>query len=269
MFDHYLALWGLVPDGVPILTRAARLLPVRRNGEAAMLRVTILEEARGGDVLMSWWEGRGAARVIASDGDAVLLERALGDRSLVDYARNGRDDEATHIICDVVADLHAPRDKPLPDLISLDRWFEALWPAAETHGGILERSAAAARALLATPRDVGVLHGDVHHGNILDFGARGWLAIDPNRIGGERGYDYANVFCNPDMDFPDPPVAVLPERFQRRLEIVVVRSGMERVRLLEWILAYTGLSAAWIIGDGDHPAVDLALAELALAELER
>jgi len=24
-----------------------------------------------------------------------------------------------------------------------------------------------------------VLHGNIHHRNILDFGARGWLAIDP------------------------------------------------------------------------------------------
>jgi streptomycin 6-kinase len=71
------------------------------------------------------------------------------------------------------------------------------------------------------------------------------------------------------MDFPDPPVAVQPERFHRRLEIVVAKSGMERERLLQWILAYTGLSAAWMIGDGDHPAVDLAVAELALAEIER
>jgi type IV secretion system protein VirD4 len=36
--------------------------------------------------------------------------------------------------------------------------------------------------LLAEPRDVGVLHGDLHHDNVLDFGARGWLAIDPNDI---------------------------------------------------------------------------------------
>ena len=32
------------------------------------------------------------------------------------------------------------------------------------------KSAAAARDLLATPRDVVVLHGDIHHDNILDFG---------------------------------------------------------------------------------------------------
>ena len=53
--------------------------------------------------------------------------------------------------------------------------------AAASHGGILVRCAQTARALLAQPREVGVLHGDLHHGNVLDFGVRGWLAIDPKR----------------------------------------------------------------------------------------
>jgi len=33
----------------------------------------------------------------------------------------------------------------------------------------------------AAPREVGVLYGDLHHGNVLNFDAHGWLAIDPKR----------------------------------------------------------------------------------------
>lgn len=267
MFDDYLARWELVPDGNRIVTRAARLLPVRWQGQAAMLRITIIEDAKGGDVLLRWWDGQGAARVLAVDGDALLLERAEGTRSLADYARNGRDDEATQIICDVVAELHAPRAKPLPDLIPLDHWFAALWPAAATHGGVLLHSAKVARSLLDGPREVGALHGDIHHDNILDFGSRGWLAIDPNRLVGERGFDYANLFCNPDLSDPSPPVAIRPEHFLRRLEIVVERAGIERQRMLAWILAWTGLSAAWFLGDGESADIDLRVAEIAAAEL--
>jgi streptomycin 6-kinase len=134
---------------------------------------------------------------------------------------------------------------------------------------VLARSAEAARTLFSDPREIGALHGDIHHDNILDFGARGWLAIDPNRLCGERGFDYANLFCNPDMDDPSRPVAVVPERFVRRLDIVIERSGLERARLLKWIIAYTGLSAAWLIGDGEGAEVDFAIAQLALAEIDR
>jgi streptomycin 6-kinase len=135
---------------------------------------------------------------------ALLLERAEGARSLAEYARNGRDDEATQIICDVVAELHVPRTKPLPDL------------------------------------------------------------IPP-----ERGFDHANLFCNPDLSDPCPPVAIRPERFLRRLEIVVERVGIERQRLLAWILAWAGLSVAWFLGDGESAEIDLRVSEIAATELAR
>ena len=44
---------------------------------------------------------------------------------------------------------------------------------------------------------------------------------------------------------------------------------LERKRLLYWILAWTGLSAAWFLGDGDPAAINLQIAELAAAELNR
>jgi streptomycin 6-kinase len=269
MFDGYLTLWNLTPDGAPVVTSGARLLPVRAGGEPAMLKVATEAEERFGGVLMAWWDGDGAARVLAMHGDAILLERAQGRRSLADLARDGRDDEATRIICDVIARLHAPRAGPLPDLVPLPVWFGALEPAAATFGGVLARAAATARLLLREPQQVRVLHGDIHHGNILDFGARGWLAIDPKRLQGEPGFDYANLFCNPDLDDPSRPVATSPDRFARRLDIVVERSGIERRRLLQWILAWTGLSAAWFIADRRSPAIDLRVAALALAAIDR
>jgi streptomycin 6-kinase len=50
---------------------------------------------------------------------------------------------------------------------------------------------------------------------------------------------------------------------------VVEAAGLERTRLLRWILAWTGLSAAWFLEDGASPAIDLHVAALAAAELDR
>ena len=179
MFDEYLRRWRLTPDGDPIVTHSSRLLPVRRDGAPAMLKIAVEAEEKRGGLLMAWWDGQGAARVLAQDGKALLLERAEGKDSLLDMAVNGRDDEASRIICAVIARLHAPRGPPPPDLIPLARWFQDLAPAAAAHGGILTLCTATSRRLLDSPQDVVVLHGDIHHGNILDFGPRGWLAIDP------------------------------------------------------------------------------------------
>jgi streptomycin 6-kinase len=215
-----------------------------------MLKLATEAEERFGAMLMDWWGGDGAARVLARDDDALLLERAEGTASLADMARNRRDDEACRVLCAVADRLHAPRPEPLPELVPLKHWFRELEPAAATHGGILACCAETAHTLLGEPREVGVLHGDLHHGNVLDFGVRGWLAIDPKGLLGERGFDFANIFTNPDLADPTRPVATEPGRFMQRLEVVVAAARLERRRLLRWILAWTGLSAAWLLSDG-------------------
>ena len=106
------------------------------------------------------------------------------------------------------------------------------------------------------------MHGDLHHDNVLDFGARGWLAIDPKRLVGERGFDFANIFCNPNF-----AAATAPGRLARQAAIVADATRLDRKRLLQWVLAYAGLSAAWILDDGDDAALDLAVAQIAANEL--
>lgn len=264
MFDSYLHRWSLISDGDPIITHSSHLLPVLWQERPAMLKVAVDIDERYGALLMQWWDGDGAAYVYAREDDAVLLERAMGKRSLLAMAMNGEDDEASHILCQTAARLHAPREKPLPDPVPLTRWFRDLEPAAAKHGGTLADCSAIANALLADPRDVAILHGDIHHGNILDFEERGWLAIDPKRLHGERGFDFANIFANEEL-----PTITDPARFRRQLAVVSAEAGLEPKRLLQWITAYSGLSAAWFLGDLNIEQAETALtvARIALAEL--
>src|SRR5882672_12385085 len=113
-----------------MVTPSSQLLPVRRHGVPAMLKVALTAEEKAGGALMAWWGGEGVARVLAHGGDAILLERAEDKVFLADLVRNGGDDEASRIICAVVVKLHAPPTKPLPDLVPLGRWFEELRRAA-------------------------------------------------------------------------------------------------------------------------------------------
>ena len=146
------------------------------------------------------------------------------------------------------------------------------------HGGPLRDCARIAAALLDAPADALPLHGDLHHDNVLDFGldfgqpgtggGRGWLAIDPKGLLGARGFDYGNLFSNPQQPGEvRSEVALRPGVFERRLGIAAAASGLEAACLLRWIAAYSGLSAAWIIDDGEDPALPLAIAGKALAAL--
>src|SRR5262249_45019865 len=126
VFDEYLQRWNLTIDGAPAMTATSGLLPVRRGDAAAMLKVAINGEGKRGNQLMIWGEGHGAARVLAHAEEAILMERADAGISLADLARDGRDDEASCIMCSVLRELHAPRVHVAPELIPLAHWFEPL-----------------------------------------------------------------------------------------------------------------------------------------------
>lgn len=241
-------------------THSSWVLPARHHGSPVMLKIARIPDEEAGYRLLTWWNGQGAARVYASTADALLMERATGSGDLAQMAWAGLDDEACQLLCETAARLHAPRPGPLPELHPLEEWFQPLFRQASNHTA-LSPAAAIARELLAAPREVGPLHGDLHHENVLDFGERGWLAIDPHGLLGERTFDYANIFTNPDLGDPSRSLATLPGRLEARLDIVLAATGLEPERLLRWIIAWTGLSAAWFIGDGDDQcaAIDLTI----------
>ena len=262
MFGPYLRRWNLSSDGQPIATHSSDLLPVRFGDTPAMLKIARSEEERRGASLMAWWDGSGAARVLAHDGDAILLERATGRRSLTDMAHQGHDDEASRIICGVAMTLHTRRGSPPAELVPLSDWYVELSHVAGTDTGLFSQAAATARELLASPLEACVLHGDLHHGNVLDFGARGWLAIDPKGLIGDRGFDFANILCNPDFE-----IATSPGRLVRQIGVVAETARLEPARLLRWVFAYAALSAAWTIGDRGDPTLALIIAHMAAAEI--
>ncbi|TBR47591.1 APH(6) family putative aminoglycoside O-phosphotransferase [Escherichia albertii] len=261
--------WNLIPDGDKFVTHTSTLLPVKTgaHGIKAMLKVTDDADEQTGNSLMAWWEGNGAAQVIAYEKEAILLARATGIASLSKMSQNGQDDAACRIMCATANRLHNNSNKTLPKLTSLDCWFSSLKTTALKHGGILAKCGAIAQELLFSPHDIVVLHGDLHHDNVLDFESSGWLAIDPKGLLGERGFDFANIFTNPDLGNPEYHIARTPSIFKQRLELVTEISGLNRERLLKWIIAWCGLSAAWSLECNSRISVQVEIAELAIAEL--
>lgn len=184
----------------------------------------------------------------------LLMERAMGP-TFAAHGAGGEDDVATRIICRRLGQLHVKRAATSPaHLLPLVHCFQALSTRGPGEGGIMAECAAVADELLRQQKEHVVPRGDAHHSNILDFGERGWLAIDPKRVTGERYYDYVNVLCNPDL-----PSCTEPERFARQLGVVLAVAGLERQRLLRWVMAQAALSAAWFLEESHRSQAGLGL----------
>lgn len=202
--------------------------------------------------------GEGVCNVLAQDVplNASLLERVLPGVPLTTLA--SEDDEwATAIAIDLMRRLWrpAPAEHPFPTVAD---WALGLTRHREQFDGgtgplprrLFEEAEEAFRWLLETTETPRLLHGDLHHDNILSGTRTPWIIIDPKGVVGDPGYDLGAFLYNPMpglLDRPDPGRVVA-----RRVDQLAEGLGMERDRVRGWGIAQSVLSACWSVeGDGD------------------
>ncbi len=91
-----------------------------------------------------------------------------------------------------------------------------------------------------------ILHGDLHHWNILSGQRQPWLAIDPHGRVGDRGYDCVSLMCNrPTRSCQGKDESKL---MARRAAILAEELAVTRDWVLKWSWA-TGVLSAVIYAD--------------------
>lgn len=214
------------------------------------------------------YAGAGSVRLLDHADGASLLERAVPGRALSALVRAGRDDAATAILCDVATALHereAP-DAGAPAFPSTDDWGRGFARYrrsgdAAISAALVDRAAAIFDELVRSQDAPRLLHGDLHHDNVLLDAGRGWLAIDPKGVRGEPSYELGAALRNPWGAGVAPALCASPPVVDRRSRIIAERLGHDRQRVLAWGFAQAVLSAVWSREDGDAPDHPLAVAE--------
>jgi streptomycin 6-kinase len=236
---HYAAP-AIGAGGLPVVVKACA--PSGEfHKEAAALRV---------------YDGQGAARLLAADHEreVLLLERVEPGTLLLAMED---DEEATSIAAGVMRALWrpAPPDHPFPTVADWGEGFVRLrrrydGGASPFPPALLEEAERLFTALNATAAAPVVLHGDLHHYNILAAGARGWLAIDPKGLVGEPAYETGAFLRNrlPEP-LPNPEAARL---LARRVDQFTHELGVDRARVRGWGVAQAVLAAWWSLEDGGH-----------------
>lgn len=265
--QHYMQKWSLTDPHPLAQTATSQVYTVVYAGERVVLKVLNAvgqRDEKHGAVALRHWNGTGAVRLLREDAGAHLLEYAPGE-DLRAMVMRGDDERATTIIAEVLNQLHSvavPAESS--DLIPLRTRFRKLFAIAKNDARFI-RAAQLAETLLDDPREVRVLHGDMHHENVRWRDGRGWLAFDPKGLIGERTFDMANTLCNP------VGMAELVENEARLLNnatILAKTLAVAQSRLLAYTYAYAHLSASWSINDGDNPTSALNIGELIAPHLD-
>lgn len=229
-----------------LTTERAELSFGRRCGIPVVLKVTDpgSDEARQGEILAAF-QGRGAVWVHAHEPGAVLMERALPGSPLTDVVVEGRDDEATAILARTLGSMDpgpAPAWVRTADSLAVD-----LDQSPQVPHDLLARAREMHAALCASQTRVRLLHGDLHHDNLLFDRRRGWLAIDPKGILGEPEFEAGAFLRNP---WARPDLFRDPARIRARLACLGQALPLDLARVRSWAFVQAVLAAIWGIEDG-------------------
>jgi streptomycin 6-kinase len=224
--------------------------PVRlADGGAAVLKICPADEPELATEIaaLRLYDGWGAVRLLAAEqaAGALLLERAVPGTALPD----GPGAEA--VVARVMARLHRPPAAPHPFPTVADWGRRAFAGHRARYGGpgpMPPRLFAQAEATLAErPAEPRLLHGDLHHANVLAAKREPWLAIDPKGVVGEPAFDTYAFLHNP------VGVAIGPEAQRRRADALADALGLAPAHVRRWAAAGIVLSAVWTLED-DAPA---------------
>lgn len=267
--DDVARAWGLTL-GEPYPLSYHWVAPATRaDGTASVLKLGV----PGADHLpveaatLTCWGGAGAVRLLAYEPawGALLLERA-DPGTPASALVPARDEEATAAILDVMRRLHAT---PVPDegLPPLESQGAAFSRHLEVYPGdhplpraLVERAGRLFDELCASATARVVLHGDLHHDNVLRAEREPWLAIDPHGVVGDPGYEAGSMVHNPDPDRRDEELLRL---VPARVEQLADGMGLPVERVTAWAFVKAVLSEVWSAEEGPDAvggrALDVAL----------
>ncbi len=190
--------------------------------------------------------GDGVVKVLAEDEGLLLLERAVPGTSLKSYFPD-REQESIEIACNVMKKLHQANIPSAHNFPHIKDWLTALDKDWNIPDGYLKKAIELRDQLLKTADPDVLIHGDLHHDNILQNGDD-WVVIDPKGVIGEPSYEVAAFIRNPIPELlhqADSP-NIIHNRVTRFSELLELPSQ----RILDWCFVQAVLSWVWAIEDG-------------------
>jgi len=224
------------------------------SGESVVLKAGVPGTETTNEVrALEFYQGGGAVKLIKSDVDKglMLLER-LTPGTMLGVAASV--DSEVDVFASIVRRLHraAPSNHPFPTVGDWARGFARIRLRAGSRPGDfpqreLDRAEQTTRELIESSTDAVLLHGDLHHWNMLLAGHDSWLAIDPQGVIGEPEYETTAFLRN-----PYPQILKMPSAKSiaaKRVDALCERLGFDRRRIMAWGYSQAVLSAVWSFED--------------------
>ncbi|MBO9597861.1 MAG: phosphotransferase [Cohnella sp.] len=222
------------------------------------------KESRSEEQALRLYDGRGAVRVIASEPDrGILLMESVKPGYTLHTVQD--DTEAMLAAAQVMKRLWRPAPDAAHAFPTVAGWTGGLKRLRRAFNGgtgplperLVEVAENTFEHLLATAGEPLLLHGDLHHGNLLAGEREPWIAIDPKGVVGEAEYEVCALLTN------HLPVNGQIHVLRNRVNVLASALELDRTRILKWAMSFGVLSAFWCVEDGvGDPMLSIGRAEL-------
>ena len=191
------------------------------------------------------FKGYGAVDIIDQTDGALLLECATPGSSLKHLFPN-LDDDAIVIASEVIKKLHSEPTINQTAFPTINDWLTALDKPYEQFGQSLVKARLLRDELLNTMGIPLLLHGDLHHENILASGLE-WKVIDPKGVIGELSYEVGCFIRNPLDALPNHPGSL--KIITNRINAFSKNLNLDPDRITKWCFVQAVLATVWALED--------------------
>ena len=254
---HHLVLISAMPN---LSYHFVGLVKILATNETAVIKMSLENQYLENEVRCLQCFTAGVPKVYWFDVDehAVLMEHLKPGYSLKELIKEGQDDLATQIICQEIKNLQS-NQKPTYQFKHVSKLADSL-SVLDQHvdSYLLSKAKSLFHDLTFDQSKDVILHGDLHHDNIL-ASEQSWKAIDPHGYIGDPAFEVGSIIFNPYDCFPSHQP--LLEIIKRRLKIMVRELPFAAQRIKAWAFCKTMLSVAWTYED--HGKIDEGELEIA------
>jgi streptomycin 6-kinase len=176
---------------------------------------------------------------------ALLMEFIEGD-DLYSFSKSNREALATEVFINLLARYNKSShhgDSRITSVRDLYSVFRLASLPKELEPDI-KKAGELAQLLGSREKNEILLHGDVHHENIIGSEASGFYLIDPKGLMGEIEYELGTTLKNP---WSYPSVSHCTSSFEQRLTQLCKGLGFEREKVLSYTFIHLCLSICWSI----------------------
>jgi streptomycin 6-kinase len=243
----------------------------RKDGTEAVLKIGYSGEKElhtEMDALRAF-NGVRMVQLLESDHElgAMLLERISPGRTLKEVQKED-DEEATRIAAELIRDVpvDVPSDHSFP---GIGDWVQVLERIRERRSRgsisaeILDKAQYLFEELDASKGEEKLLHGDLHHDNILFDDERGWIAIDPKGLIGDPAFHGSRFIQN---FWGETPTSDL---VQKRISLIASALNVPEKRVAQWAYVDCIISNCWTLEEDHEAEIDVSCARILEDNIER